>query len=198
MTTLARTVIIIDTQAPRTGIEHLIGISVADVRVENLRRQLAVQQEEFDEAYRHGRRRRVRTVPSRSSVPIRAVLWGLLPTMCHDQSCSKHPTDTGAILSAEQIVNTLAESIPVALFSRRLIQTGQVGQLHVRSSIVSGGVVLPLLVLLYLCPLLVIQWLDHIDILGPSASDALVQQHLFTYAPRLLGLEKRRSWGRFY
>ena len=96
------------------------------------------------------------------------------------------------ILSAEQIVNTLAESIPVALFSRRLIQTGQVGQLHVRSVIVGGGIVLPLLVLLYLCPLLVIQWLDHIDILGPSASDALVQQHLFTYAPRLLGLEKRR------
>ena len=68
-------VIIIDTQAPRTGIEHLIGISVADVRVENLRRQFAVQQEEFDEAHRHGRRRRVRTVLCEQLSPRKVLNW---------------------------------------------------------------------------------------------------------------------------
>ena len=79
------------------------------------------------------------------------------------------------ILSAEQIVDTFAECISIALFTCSLIQTGKVGQLHVRSSIIGVGVILSLFVFQHLSPLPVIQRFDHIDIFWPSASDALVQ-----------------------
>ena len=78
------------------------------------------------------------------------------------------------VLSAKQIVDTFAESISVALLPSSLIQAGEIGQLHICCSIIGGGVIQSLLVFQHLCLLLVIQWFDHIDILRPAASDALI------------------------
>ena len=44
LTAFANAMIIIDAIAPRTGIEHLVGIGILDVSVKNLLREVAVEQ----------------------------------------------------------------------------------------------------------------------------------------------------------
>ena len=86
------------------------------------------------------------------------------------------------ILSAQQIFHRLVESLLVALVLRGLIDLGQIEHLHIRGSVVGGRVVAALLVAQHLCPLLVRQRARHVDVLGPSARHALIEQHLVANA----------------
>ncbi len=47
VTALTQTIVIVHAQSPRTGIEHLVGIGIADVLVEDILREFAVEQEEL-------------------------------------------------------------------------------------------------------------------------------------------------------
>ena len=96
------------------------------------------------------------------------------------------------ILSAEQIVHRLAETLAIALVLGLLIQASQEDHLDGRGVIVRGRVVAALLVGQHLLTLLACQFTRHIYVLWPAAGDPLIQQELVTDPTGLGGLKELR------
>ena len=101
------------------------------------------------------------------------------------------------VLSAQQVLYRFQHTLLVAFHLRSLIELCQIEHLHIRSTVVGGRVVTPFLVTQHLYPFLVSQRTRHIDVLRPSASYALIEQHLVTYASgffRLVEILLLMSW----
>ena len=80
------------------------------------------------------------------------------------------------VLSAQQIFHTFAESLPITRIFRILIKPCQEHHLNVRGIIIGSGVVRFLFVYQQLCLFIAGERTSHINILGPSASHALIEQ----------------------
>ena len=94
------------------------------------------------------------------------------------------------VLSAEQIFHATTETFLITLFARLLIETCQIFHLHRCGSVVDGRIVVALLVACYSGTFLGSEVACHVDILGPTARDTLIEQHLVANASSLVGLEE--------
>ena len=95
---------------------------------------------------------------------------------------------TVLVLSAEEIPHSAYKSFLVSRILRCLIHPRQIAHLHIGGAIVGGGVIAARLVSHHLLALLIAQGAAHVDVLRPTAGDALVEQHLIGNGPRLITL----------
>ena len=86
------------------------------------------------------------------------------------------------VLSAEQIHDAFLEGVAILPVACSLVETCQKGELHVGGSVVGGGVVDSLLFFQQRVALGVRQRARHVDVLRPSACNALIEQYLLTDA----------------
>ena len=94
------------------------------------------------------------------------------------------------VLSAEQIFHATTETFLITRFACLLVETRQIFHLHRGGSVVDGRIVVTLLVACYSCTFLGSEVACHIDILGPTARDTLIEQHLVANASSLVALEE--------
>ena len=94
------------------------------------------------------------------------------------------------VLSAEQVFHATTETFLITLFACLLVETCQIFHLHRGGSVVDGRIVVTLLIACYSDTFLGSEVACHIDILGPTARDTLIEQHLVANASSLVGLEE--------
>ena len=94
------------------------------------------------------------------------------------------------VLSAEQVFHATTETFLITRFACLLIETCQIFHLHRGGSVVDGRIVVTLLVASYSGTFLGSEVACHVDILGPTARDTLIEQHLVANASSLVGLEE--------